>query len=78
MKGNATFDAEFSQTFHLPVNQEYQRDVCNDLKKHEGISPRFDNEKRDQTVNCWTDLFINQYLAPKLLASELMADKIAL
>ena len=36
---------------------------------------RLDSDKRDTTVFCWTDLFVNEYLAPQFLASKNPKDK---
>ena len=45
------------------------KETCDLLKKENGISARFDGDKRDISVKCWTDMFINEYLAPKFLLS---------
>jgi hypothetical protein len=44
---------------------------CDDLKNEKGIAAEFDENKRDVTVICWTDMFINEYLAPKLVKAAL-------
>lgn len=62
-KGDVEFDPNFSLNFHLPENQVYMRETCDDLKKVEGITQQEDGEKRDITVKCWTDYFIKEYLA---------------
>jgi len=74
-KGNVTFDATFADNFHLPVNQKFMRDKCEELKTVKGVSRRIDNDKKDITVNCWTNLFINEYLASKLITSTKKEDK---
>ena len=40
------------------------------LKKEQGVVPRFNEDKRETTVDCWTDIFIYEYLAPKLVKSK--------
>lgn len=72
-KGNVTFDASFADNFHHPVSQTYMRDTCHKVKQLSFVNRRVDRDKRDITVRCWTDMFINEYLAVGLLTSATVA-----
>ena len=80
-KGNVTFDDSYALNFHKVENQAFEKKQCDNLKKMEGIVRRVDEDKRDITVRCWTDMFINEYLTVnavnRLLAQAQSGDSAA-
>lgn len=38
---------------------------CKELREVKGIATRVNGDDLDITVECWTDMFVNEYLIPK-------------